>query len=168
MKTLAGAAAALLLLLVGATCGYAEWTGLRCVRCGTWGVARQLRLGPDVLLPYADWAQHSIALATWRLERLPARDRKAVPALPAAVCSLRGHLWIAEQSSIQGLVRSGSCGFSSHWTGPLTRGIEGWSDPGFQEFCRRSVTPDRLAEIVLPGDEVFSGGLHRVGRIPAQ
>ena len=97
MKLLACAAAVLLALLVGATCGYAESTSLRCLRCGKAAQARQLRLGPDVLLHYVPWAQRSIPLTS--------RDVEAGPApFPSARCEAGGHLWLAGQTWKRGLL----------------------------------------------------------------
>ena len=95
MKTLACAAAVLLVLLVGATCGYAESTSLRCLRCGEAAEARQLRLGLDVLLHYVPSAQHSIPLSTVEVH--------ARPELPSTCCKAGHHLWVAGQTWKRGI-----------------------------------------------------------------
>jgi hypothetical protein len=96
MKTLAGAAALLLMLLVGATCGYAESTSLRCLRCGETAQARQLRLGPNVLLHHAAWAQRSIPLSSLEIETGPSPST-------SRRCRAGHHLWLAGQTWKRGL-----------------------------------------------------------------
>jgi len=99
MKTLACAAAMLLVLLVGATCGYAESTSLRCLRCGETAQARQLRLGPGVLFCDAAWAQRSIPLSSLDIE-----------AGPSTSCRACHHLWLAGHTWKRGLLQQSGPG----------------------------------------------------------
>jgi hypothetical protein len=165
MKVVAGLALGVLLLMAGLTCGYAEWTWLRCLRCGKPSLSRQLRFGPDILFAYADWAQHSIPLWFSRLDsgaRLEPHlhgDFNDWPApFPTVACDARGHLWRSEQVYKRGvaLEYSSSSGMSERMYDPLTRGIDRWSDPAFREFCLRSEFRDRLGEVLLPGDALLS------------
>ena len=162
-KVAAACALGAVLLFVGVLGGYAEWTLLRCLRCGKWGLAHQPRLGPD-LLSSAEWAQHSIPLWTWRLadpdptDGVPDINASRAP-LPSPGCGARGHLWLSEQVSKQGVLieTSGSCGSGARLDDPFTRGIARWSsDAGFRDFCRRSAHLVDLGEVLLPGEAVFS------------
>ena len=155
MKVVAGLALGVLLLMAGLTCGYAEWTGLRCLRCGKPGLSRQLRFGPDILFSYADWAQHSVPL--W-FSRLDSKFNDWPAPFPTVACDARGHLWRSEQVYKRGvaLEYSSVSGMSGRMYDPLTRGIDRWSDPAFREFCLRSEFRDRLGEVLLPGDALLS------------
>ena len=106
MRTLACAAALLLLLLVGATCGYAESTSLHCLRCGKAAQARQLRLGPDLVLHFAGWAQRSIPLSSLEIEAVPSP-------FTWTRCKASDHRWLVGQTWKRGLLeQSGPDGTS--------------------------------------------------------
>lgn len=167
MRLVAALAAALFVGLVAISCGYTEWTALRCVRCGKWGLARQLRFGPDVLFEHVEGADHSVPLWTWRLDSgadldplLARDDLNASPApFPSTACTARGHLWLAEQTIKRSVLveRSGSCGMSWRGADPIFRATVLGSEPRFRTFCRRlGKSEEELRELVLPGDNVFS------------